>query len=105
VSLRRVPTLCSEATYVVLAPELLLSSHNHETQRAGVARSKNGLIEIHWDRTDLARERWVFSPARARSTRRTGSRADLDRGLFRRVYGTGAIMAVPGHDERDFAVC
>src|SRR4051794_17171641 len=96
------------ATFMVLAPEhaavakITTDEHRAEVD-AYVERSKN-LTEIERSSTDASREKTgVF----------TGSYA-LDPLTDERIpvwvadyvlmgYGTGAIMAVPAHDERDFA--
>jgi leucyl-tRNA synthetase len=94
------------ATYCVLAPEHpLVDAITTPEQRSAVeayvvaARQKTDLA-----RTDLAKEKtgvwtgsWATNPA-------TGEKIPVwiaDYVLS--TYGTGAIMAVPGHDERDHA--
>ena len=50
--------------------------------------------------------RKVSSPANTPSTRSATKRIPVWAGNFvLMTYGTGAIMAVPGHDERDFEFC
>ena len=92
---------------MVLAPEHpLVAELTTPAQRAAVAayqaqaRRKSDL-----ERTDLAKEKTgVFTGARAtqpgqrRARSRSGSPTTCSAS-----YGTGAIMAVPAHDERDFA--
>jgi leucyl-tRNA synthetase len=93
------------ATYMVLAPEHPLvdriTTHAHrpsvEAYREAAARKSD------IDRTDLARTKsGVFTGGYAINPA-SGSRIPIwiaDYVLM--GYGTGAIMAVPGHDERDF---
>ncbi|MEM6455085.1 MAG: leucine--tRNA ligase, partial [Acidobacteriota bacterium] len=94
------------ATYCVLAPESpLVTRIAAEAQRAAVdayvaeASQKSDLL-----RTDLAKEKTgVFTGAYAVHPV-TGDKLQIwiaDYVLM--SYGTGAIMAVPGHDERDHA--
>jgi len=93
------------ATYVVLAPEHpLVDPITTETQRAGVARYKEMVgSKSDLERTDLARDKTgVFTGAFAINPT-NGEHVPIwiaDYVLM--SYGTGAIMAVPGHDERDF---
>ncbi|MFP4494266.1 MAG: leucine--tRNA ligase, partial [Puniceicoccaceae bacterium] len=93
------------ATYLVLAPEHpLVDSVVDPDRRAAVdayvaqARAKSDL-----DRTDLAKEKsGIFTGARVVNPV-NGERIPVwiaDYVLA--SYGTGAIMAVPAHDERDF---
>ena len=94
------------ASYAVLAPEhplveqLTTGEHKARVQAyVTAAKQKNDLL-----RTDLAKEKtgeplgsYALNPA-------TGARIPIwvaDYVLM--SYGTGAIMAVPGHDERDHA--
>lgn len=93
------------ATYMVLAPEHpLVPSLTTETSREAVlayqeqAKSKSDL-----DRTDLAKDKsGVFTGSFAINPV-NGQRIPIwisDYVLM--SYGTGAIMAVPAHDERDY---
>src|SRR5262249_35965266 len=93
------------ATYVVLAPEHpLVGPITTETQRAAVTRYKEMVgSKSDLERTDLARDKTgVFTGAFAMNPT-NGEQVPIwiaDYVLM--SYGTGAIMAVPGHDERDF---
>jgi leucyl-tRNA synthetase len=93
------------ATYMVLAPEHpLVDRLTTPAQRPAVeayrarAASKSDL-----DRTDLARSKTGVPIGSAAVNPVNGERIPIwiaDYVLM--GYGTGAIMAVPGHDERDF---
>jgi leucyl-tRNA synthetase len=94
------------ATFMVLAPEhplveRIAASDQRETVRAYVAQARN-MAEI--ERTTAEREKTgVFTGAYAKNIL-TGEKIPIwiaDYVLA--TYGTGAIMAVPAHDERDFA--
>jgi leucyl-tRNA synthetase len=94
------------ATFMVLAPEHpLVAKITTPAKRAEVERyveSARNMAEI--ERTSTEREKTgVDTGAFARNVF-TGERIPIwvaDYVLA--TYGTGAIMAVPGHDERDFA--
>jgi leucyl-tRNA synthetase len=92
------------ATYLVLAPEHpLVGTLTSDAQRAAVAAyqeatKKQDLItrKSTKDKTGVFTGAYAINPA-------TGARIPIwiaDYVLME--YGTGAIMAVPGHDERDF---
>ena len=92
------------ATYLVLAPEHVLVTHvTTPSRRAEVAayvataRQKSDL-----ERTDLAKEKsGIFTGAYAINP---ANREQIPIWVADHVlihYGTGAIMAVPAHDERD----
>jgi leucyl-tRNA synthetase len=93
------------ATYMVLAPEHpLVDEITHESQRESVedyrqaAASKSDL-----DRTNLARTKsGIFTGAYATNPVNNQSIPIWVADYVLMGYGTGAIMAVPGHDERDF---
>ena len=93
------------ATYMVLAPEHpLVAKVTTEGQRlsveqyAGKARTKSDL-----ERTDLAKEKTgVFTGAFAINPVNEERLPVWISDYILLSYGTGAIMAVPGHDERDF---
>ena len=93
------------ATYMVLAPEhKLVASLATDAQRAAVeAYQRDVASKSDMDRTALAKSKTgVFTGSYAIHPL-TGDKlpiwiADFVLG----GYGTGAIMSVPGHDERDF---
>jgi len=94
------------ATFMVLAPEhplveRITAAEQREAVRAYVAHARN-MAEI--ERTTAEREKTgVLTGAYAKNVF-TGEKIPVwiaDYVLA--TYGTGAIMAVPGHDERDFA--
>ncbi|WP_422926563.1 leucine--tRNA ligase [Singulisphaera sp. PoT] len=93
------------ATYMVLAPEHLLVDRltSPENQEAVAAYRKSASNKSDLDRTDLAKSKsGVFTGAYAINPV-NGERVPIwiaDYVLM--GYGTGAIMAVPGHDTRDF---
>jgi leucyl-tRNA synthetase len=93
------------ATYMVLAPEHPLvdkitdnnSRRRVEDYRQAAARKTD------LDRTDLARTKsGVFTGAHATNPTTGQSIPIWIADYVLMGYGTGAIMAVPGHDERDF---
>jgi leucyl-tRNA synthetase len=93
------------ATYVVLAPEHpLVDPITTETQRAAVARYKETVgSKSDLERTDLARDKTgVFTGAFAINPTNREHVPIWIADYVLMSYGTGAIMAVPGHDERDF---
>jgi leucyl-tRNA synthetase len=94
------------ATYMVLAPEHpLVKSITTDAQRAAVtAYVEQSSKKSDLDRTDLAKDKsGVFTGAFATNPA-TGQPIPVWIGDYILAsYGTGAIMAVPGHDERDFA--
>jgi leucyl-tRNA synthetase len=94
------------ATYVVLAPEhKLVGRITTPEQRAAVEayveRARN-TTEI--ERTNAEREKTGVSTGAYAINPATGERVPIWIADYVLVqYGTGAIMAVPGHDERDYA--
>jgi leucyl-tRNA synthetase len=93
------------ATFMVLAPEHpLVDDITTDGQRAEVTRYRDqvaGMDLVSRKKTDKAKS-GVFTGAYARNPA-TGK--DIPVWIADYVlmdYGTGAIMAVPGHDERDF---
>jgi leucyl-tRNA synthetase len=94
------------ATYVVLAPEhKLVGRITAPERRAAVeeyverARATAEIERLNAERekTGVFTGAWAINPA-------TGARAPIWVADYVLVqYGTGAIMAVPGHDERDYA--
>ena len=94
------------ATYVVLAPEhKLVERITTPEQRAAVtAYVERTQKTTEIERTNAEREKTgVFTGAYAINPA-TGERVPIWIADYVLVqYGTGAIMAVPGHDERDYA--
>ena len=94
------------ATYMVLAPEhpLVNQLTTPENRAAVEAYIRQAATKSDLDRTDLAKEKsGVFTGATATNPV-NGTEIPIwiaDYVLL--SYGTGAIMAVPAHDERDFA--
>ncbi len=93
------------ATYMVIAPEhrLVAALTTPGQQEAVAAYVKAAANKSDLERTDLAKDKsGVFSGSHAINPA-TGERVPIwiaDYVLA--SYGTGAIMAVPAHDERDF---
>lgn len=93
------------ATYLVLAPEhAYVNEITTEAQKQAVEQYKNEVAtKSDLERTELSKEKTgVFTGAYAVNPV-NGKRVPIwiaDYVLA--TYGTGAIMAVPGHDERDY---
>ena len=100
------PDTLSGATYMVLSPEHPLVDHitAADAKDAVVAYRNSVASKSDLERTDLAKEKTgVFTGAHAINPV-NGERIPIwiaDYVLM--GYGTGAIMAVPAHDERDWA--
>ncbi len=93
------------ATYMVLAPEHPYVSEITTTeQRAAVeAYQKSITSKSDLERTELAKEKsGVFTGAFAINPVNNGQIPIWIADYVLMGYGTGAIMAVPAHDERDF---
>jgi leucyl-tRNA synthetase len=93
------------ATYMVLAPEHPLVDHltTADQQEAVAAYRGRTAAKSDLDRTDLARTKTGVATGSAAVNPVNGERIPIwiaDYVLM--GYGTGAIMAVPGHDVRDF---
>ncbi|TFG62221.1 MAG: leucine--tRNA ligase, partial [Spirochaetales bacterium] len=93
------------ATYMVLAPEhplveKIMTGNQRKAVTDYVATAKN---KSDLERTDLAKDKTgVFTGAYALNPV-NGERIPVWISDYILIsYGTGAIMAVPGHDERDF---
>ncbi|MFO7934357.1 MAG: leucine--tRNA ligase [Bacteroidales bacterium] len=93
------------ATYMVLAPEhpllndLITPGHQEEV-RQYVSRAS---LKSDLDRTDLSREKTgVFTGSYAINPVNNNKIPIWVADYVLMGYGTGAIMAVPGHDTRDF---
>ncbi len=94
------------ATFMVLAPEhaLVEKITTREQNKAVEAYAQKARNTAEIERTTAEREKTgVFTGAYARNAF-TDQRIPIWIADYVLVsYGTGAIMAVPGHDERDFA--
>jgi leucyl-tRNA synthetase len=93
------------ATYMVLAPEhALVERISTATQLQKVREYRqNAATKSDLDRTDLAKTKTgVFTGAYATNPVNGASIPVWIADYVLMGYGTGAIMAVPGHDERDF---
>ena len=94
------------ATYMVLSPEHSLVNQITTPEQAAAVRAyqEQAARKSDFDRTEVAKTKTgVFTGAYAINPV-NGERIPIwiaDYVLA--SYGTGAIMAVPGHDERDFA--
>ncbi|HSH37180.1 MAG TPA: leucine--tRNA ligase [Chthoniobacterales bacterium] len=92
------------ATYMVLAPEHpLVDQLTSEAQREAVAAYREQIAsKSDLERTDLAKEKTGVATGAFAVNPANGERVPIwiaDYVLM--GYGTGAIMAVPAHDERD----
>ena len=64
---------------------------------------KQAAAKSDLERTDLAKEKTgVWTGAYAHQSRHRKKNPHLDCRLCLMGYGTGAVMGVPAHDERDF---
>jgi leucyl-tRNA synthetase len=93
------------ATYVVLAPEhQLVGRVTTKEQLAAVEEySEKIAAKSDLERTDLAKEKTgVFTGGFAINPVNNEKVPIWIADYVLKSYGTGAIMAVPGHDERDF---
>lgn len=93
------------ASYAVLAPEHELVAHiTAEAQAAAVkAYQDQAARKSDLERTDLAKEKTgVFTGAYAVNPANGAKLPIWIADYVLAGYGTGAIMAVPGHDERDY---
>ncbi len=93
------------ATYMVLAPEhALVDKITSDAQRAAVTAYRKEIgAKSDLERTDLAKSKSGVSTGAFAANPVNGEQIPIwiaDYVLM--SYGTGAIMAVPGHDERDF---
>ena len=94
------------ATYMVLSPEHpLVTELTTPAQRAAVAAyQEEARRKSDLERTDLAKEKTgVFTGATATNPVNGKAIPIWIADYVLASYGTGAIMAVPAHDERDFA--
>ncbi len=93
------------ATYMVLAPEHpLVDKITTKAQRKAVEEYRKTIsAKSDLERTDLAKEKTgVFTGAKAVNPVNGESIPVWIADYVLMGYGTGAIMAVPAHDERDF---
>lgn len=93
------------ATYMVLSPEhrLVEQITTHEQREAVKAYQAFAAGKSDLERTELAKEKTgVFTGAYAINPANGESIPIWIADYVLASYGTGAIMAVPGHDERDF---
>ncbi|MGE7021561.1 leucine--tRNA ligase [Solibacillus cecembensis] len=93
------------ATYCVLAPEhKLVAEITSADQKAAVeAYLEKVALKSDLERTDLAKEKTgVFTGAYAVNPINGKQVPIWIADYVLATYGTGAIMAVPGHDERDY---
>jgi leucyl-tRNA synthetase len=94
------------ATYLVLAPDhALVDRVTTAAQKAAVADYQNkARMKSDLERTDLAKEKTgAFTGAYAINPVNNERVPIWIADYVLSTYGTGAIMAVPAHDERDFA--
>jgi leucyl-tRNA synthetase len=94
------------ATYMVLAPEhpLVDQITTPEQRQAVTAYKVEAAKKSDMERTELAKKKTgVFTGALAINPVNNESIPIWIADYVLASYGTGAIMAVPGHDERDFA--
>jgi leucyl-tRNA synthetase len=93
------------ATYMVLAPEHRLVEKITTPEQKGKVEEyiKQARMKSDLERTDLAKEKTgVFTGSYAINPVNEESIPVWISDYILISYGTGAIMAVPGHDERDF---
>jgi len=94
------------ATYLVLSPEhTLVSKLTTEAQKKAVEQyQKEASKKSELERTELAKEKTgVFTGAYAVNPVNNEKVPVWIADYVLATYGTGAIMAVPAHDERDYA--
>jgi len=93
------------ATYIVLAPEHPLVQHltSREQQRAVEQYRQAALRKSEFERSELTKEKTgVFTGAYAVNPVNDEKIPIWIADYVLASYGTGAIMAVPAHDQRDF---
>jgi len=93
------------ATYMVLAPEheLVTKLTTKENEKDVKEYIKKASLKSDLDRTDLAKEKTgVFTGSYALNPVNNKKIPVWIADYVLTGYGTGAIMAVPAHDERDF---
>ena len=93
------------ATYMVLAPENPLVAQVTTSERSGEVQDyvKKAGMKTDLERTDLAKDKTgAFTGAYAVNPANGKEIPIWISDYILMSYGTGAIMAVPAHDERDF---
>ncbi|MFC2090157.1 leucine--tRNA ligase [Bacteroidota bacterium] len=93
------------ASYMVLAPEHTLvdqiKTDGHETEVDAYVKAASKKSEL--DRTDLSKDKTGVFTGRYATNPVSGEKIPIWVADYVLTgYGTGAIMAVPGHDTRDF---
>lgn len=94
------------ATYMVLSPEHVLVNQITTPEQSAAVRAyqEQAARKSDFDRTELAKTKTgVFTGAYAINPVNSERIPIWIADYVLASYGTGAIMAVPGHDERDFA--
>ena len=91
------------ATYMVVAPEHPFVERTHPDHRSVVEEyCRKAALKSDLDRTDLAKEKTGVFTGRFAINPVNGRRIPVWVADYVLIsYGTGAIMAVPAHDERD----
>ena len=93
------------ATYMVIAPEhpLVEQLTTPEQQQAVAAYCQAAASKSELDRTELSKQKTGVSTGSYATNPANGQRIPIWVADYVLIsYGTGAIMAVPAHDERDF---
>lgn len=93
------------ATYMVLSPEHALVNQITTSERADAVKAyqEQAARKSDFDRTEVAKNKTgVFTGAYAINPVNNKQIPIWIADYVLASYGTGAIMAVPGHDERDF---
>jgi leucyl-tRNA synthetase len=92
-------------TYLVLAPEhpLIASITPPDREEAVADYQRQTAVKSDLDRTDLAREKTGIFTGSYAINPLTGKEIPIwIADYVLRSYGTGAVMAVPAHDQRDY---
>jgi len=93
------------ATYMVIAPEHPMVNHLATTERQDAVKAyiQAASLKSDLDRTDLAKDKSGVFTGRYAINPVNGKRIPVWVADYVLIgYGTGAIMAVPAHDTRDF---
>ncbi len=94
------------ATFIVLAPEHPLAKHllTNEFREAGEAYIANAVKKTDIERTNDTKEKTgIFTGSYVTNPLNSEKIPVWIADYVLGGYGTGAVMGVPGHDERDFA--